>query len=92
MFTLRFLRRLEQSIKQKERLVSSPPDSSLEDINDDLDSPRITSPLLQQSTAKASTRPMLNKTVRQKRVVCHPNEKLWREKEKIIIHGDINSD
>lgn len=79
----RFLRRLEQSIKQKEQI--SPCDSAHEDGGDDF--LRVTTPLLQPSK-----KPII-KMMRQKRVVCiHPNEKLWREREKGLIHGDILSD
>lgn len=80
---IRFLRRLEQSIKQKELI--SPCDSAQEDGGDD--SLRVTTPLLQPSK-----KPII-KMMKQKRVACiHQNEKLWREKEKGLIHGDILSD
>lgn len=111
----RFLRRLEQSIKQRDKLLQSPSDSCTEDINDGIDSPRVTSPLLPLqsmttsinktpagciggvmlgSTSTSGTRHPFKGVTRQKRLVCiHPNEKLWRERERGLIHGgDLNSD
>ncbi|KRT81090.1 hypothetical protein AMK59_5826, partial [Oryctes borbonicus] len=49
---IRFLRRLEQSLKRKERTVVSPTNS----FNSDEDSPRATSPLLQVKEPKIEIR------------------------------------
>ncbi|XP_055844862.1 uncharacterized protein LOC129911179 isoform X2 [Episyrphus balteatus] len=94
---IRFLRRLEKSIKTRERLVS-PSDSCAEENTDDLDSPQATSPLL-QPTSPNRTKVAL---CRQNRIppgsyslsnsnVLNPSN--WKTRDRgIITADDVNSD
>lgn len=94
---LRFLRRLEKSIKTRERIVSIS-DSCAEENTDDVDSPQATSPLLQpQSPNRSKT-----SICRQKRVagssygktaMSLKNDKNWKNAEQnLMTCEDLNSD
>jgi hypothetical protein len=51
---LRFLRRLEQALKERDKVVQS--DSGPDDESDVMDSPKASSPLLASSTGKSRTK------------------------------------
>ncbi|XP_055912798.1 uncharacterized protein LOC129946580 isoform X2 [Eupeodes corollae] len=93
---IRFLRRLEKSIKTRERLVS-PSDSCAEENTDDLDSPQATSPLLQPTSPNRTKMALC----RQNRIppgtysltnsaVLNPGN--WKGRDRSIITADVNSD
>lgn len=91
----RFLRRLEKSIKTRER-IASPTDSCPEENTDDLDSPRASSPLLQPLSPN-KTRLTL---CRQKRLpsgtygitAAALNSTTWKGTDRSLIADDLNSD
>ncbi|XP_059617745.1 uncharacterized protein LOC132262482 [Phlebotomus argentipes] len=87
---IRFLRRLEQSIKRRDHHVS-PTDSCNEDSND-FDSARITSPLLCSSTCQAKSRPQPFKVVRQKRLHLYENQKGSAKDRHRVSPSDFVSD
>ncbi|KAL9879695.1 uncharacterized protein ACN2A1_011533 isoform 3-T22 [Glossina fuscipes fuscipes] len=92
---IRFLRRLEKSIKTRER-IASPTDSCPEENTDDLDSPRASSPLLQPLSPN-KTRLTL---CRQKRLpsgtygitAAALNSTTWKGTDRSLIADDLNSD
>ncbi|XP_065365478.1 uncharacterized protein LOC135958499 [Calliphora vicina] len=92
---IRFLRRLEKSIKTRERIVS-PSDSCPEENTDDMDSPQASSPLL-QPTSPSKTRLAL---CRQKRLpsgtygitAAALNSSNWKGMDRSLIGDDLNSD
>lgn len=91
----RFLRRLEKSIKTRERIIS-PSDSCPEENTDDMDSPQASSPLL-QPTSPNKTRLAL---CRQKRLpsgtygitAAALNSSNWKGMDRSLIGDDLNSD
>ncbi|KAM7348381.1 uncharacterized protein ACRADG_007714 isoform 6-T15 [Cochliomyia hominivorax] len=92
---IRFLRRLEKSIKTRER-IASPSDSCPEENTDDMDSPQASSPLL-QPTSPSKTRLAL---CRQKRLpsgtygitAAALNSSNWKGMDRSLIGDDLNSD
>ncbi|XP_037932138.1 mucin-17-like [Teleopsis dalmanni] len=92
---IRFLRRLEKSIKTRERLASAS-DSCPEENTDDMDSPQATSPLL-QPTSPNKTRVAL---CRQKRLpggtygitASALSTSSWKGMDRSLIGDDLNSD
>ncbi|XP_073829879.1 uncharacterized protein isoform X3 [Musca autumnalis] len=92
---IRFLRRLEKSIKTRERIVS-PSDSCPEENTDDMDSPQASSPLL-QPTSPNKTRLTL---CRQKRLpseaygitAAEMNTSNWKGMDRSLIGDDLTSD
>lgn len=91
----RFLRRLEKSIKTRER-IASPSDSGPEENTDDMDSPQASSPLL-QPTSPNKIRLAL---CRQKRLpsgtygitAAALNSSNWKGMDRSLIGDDLNSD
>ncbi|KAJ6638368.1 Galactose-specific lectin nattectin, partial [Pseudolycoriella hygida] len=85
---IRFLRRLEKSIKKREE-IHSPTDSCHDYGSDEHDSPGVMSPLL-RSPVKSN---LLVKTGRQKRLNnLYSGNIPWRSRERHYAQGDINSD
>lgn len=92
---IRFLRRLEKSIKTRER-IASPSDSCPEENTDDMDSPQASSPLL-QPTSPNKTRLAL---CRQKRLpseaygitAAEMNSSNWKGMDRSLIGDDLTSD
>ncbi|XP_037027805.1 uncharacterized protein LOC119068348 isoform X6 [Bradysia coprophila] len=85
---IRFLRRLEKSIKNRDE-IHSPTDSCHDYGSDEHDSPGVMSPLL-RSPVKSN---MLNKTGRQKRLNnLYAGSIPWRSRERHYAQGDVNSD
>ncbi|XP_061395595.1 uncharacterized protein LOC133331209, partial [Musca vetustissima] len=92
---IRFLRRLEKSIKTRERIVS-PSDSCPEENTDDMDSPQASSPLL-QPTSPNKTRLAL---CRQKRLpseaygitAAEMSTSNWKGMDRSLIGDDLASD
>lgn len=95
MLRFRFLRRLEKSIKTRQRVVS-PSDSCPEENTDDMDSPQASSPLL-QPPSPSKTRLAL---CRQKRLpsgtygitAAEMNTSNWKGMDRSLIGDDLNSD
>ncbi|XP_059222708.1 uncharacterized protein LOC106084839 isoform X3 [Stomoxys calcitrans] len=92
---IRFLRRLEKSVKTRER-IASPSDSCPEENTDDMDSPQASSPLL-QPTSPSKTRLAL---CRQKRLpsgtygitAAEMNSSNWKGMDRSLIGDDVISD
>ncbi|XP_075158958.1 uncharacterized protein LOC142232130 [Haematobia irritans] len=92
---IRFLRRLEKSVKTRER-IASPSDSCPEENTDDMDSPQASSPLLQPASP-SKTRLAL---CRQKRLpsgtygitAAEMNSSNWKGMDRSLIGDDVISD